>query len=141
MFLNLKKYKGKVIEYLKFNIIGLSNFIASQIFYLTLFLIFNLNYLVAYTITSVISIIASYFLNSKFTFKNKDYCGKKFSLSILIYVFEYILNFGVIIIFVNVFNFNKILAPIIAPIFSTPPVFFMMRSVIKKKESNKKFPT
>ena len=134
MLSNFKKYKGKIIEYLKFNIIGLSNFIVSQILYLTLFLGFKINYLIAYTITSVISVIASYILNSKFTFKDKGYCGKKFSLSILIYIFEYILNFAVIVIFVNMFNISKILAPIIAPIFSTPPVFFMMRSVIKNKD-------
>ena len=36
----LKFLKGKVKEYIKFNIIGTSNFIVSQIFYITLFLIF-----------------------------------------------------------------------------------------------------
>jgi hypothetical protein len=44
---------------------------------------------------------------------------------------------GVIILFVQVFNIGKILAPIIAPLFSTPPVFFMMRTVIKKKSHKK----
>ena len=33
----LKFLKGKVKEYIKFNIIGISNFIVSQIFYITLF--------------------------------------------------------------------------------------------------------
>ena len=31
------------------------------------------------------------------------------------------------------FDVNKIIAPLIAPIFSTPPVFFLMRLVIKNK--------
>ena len=65
----LNFFKGKIKEYIKFNIIGTSNFIVSQIFYITLFLVFNLNYIIAYTITSILSVIASYFLNSKFTFK------------------------------------------------------------------------
>ena len=60
--------RGKTKEYIKFNIIGTTNFIVSQIFYIILLLIFNLNYIIAYTITSVLSVIASYFLNSKFTF-------------------------------------------------------------------------
>ncbi|HSQ89285.1 GtrA family protein [Romboutsia sp.] len=137
MFSKLKKHKGKIVEFIKFNIIGLSNFLISQLIYITLFLGLKLNYLIAYTITSVISVSASYFLNSKFTFKENAYSAKKFSLSILIYVFEYILNMGVIILFVQVFNISKILAPIIAPLFSTPPVFFMMRSVIKKKSQKK----
>lgn len=137
MFSKLKKHKSKVVEFIKFNIIGLSNFLISQLIYITLFLSLKLHYLIAYTITSVISVSASYFLNSKFTFKENNYSTKKFSLSILIYIFEYILNMGVIILLVQVFNIGKILAPIIAPLFSTPPVFFMMRAVIKKKSHKK----
>jgi hypothetical protein len=44
---------------------------------------------------------------------------------------------GVIILLVQVFNMGKIISPIIAPLFSTPPVFFMMRAVIKKKSHKK----
>lgn len=38
----LKFLKGKVKEYIKFNIIGISNFIVSQIFYITLLWYLNL---------------------------------------------------------------------------------------------------
>ena len=131
----LKFLKGKIKEYIKFNIIGISNFIVSQIFYTILFVIFNLNYIIAYTIISIISITASYFLNSKFTFKSENYSTKKFFLSILVYVFEYILNMGIIIFLVKSFSINEIIAPLIAPVFSTPPVFFLMRFVIKNKNT------
>lgn len=133
MIKNLKNIKYKIKEYLKFNIIGIINFLVSQILYLTLFIRFNIQYLIAYTITSVISICSSYLLNSKLTFKEKKFSLKKFILSILIYIFEYGLNMGIIILFVNVFNISKVIAPIIAPSFSTPPVFFLMRYVIKNK--------
>lgn len=124
--------KGKVKEFIKFNIIGISNFVVSQLLYLTLYLGFKLHYIIAYTITSVISITASYILNSKLTFNENNYSFKKFSLSVLIYIFEYLLNMAIIIGLVNLFNISEIIAPIIAPVFSTPPVFFMMRHVIKK---------
>lgn len=132
--LNFLKEKFK--EYIKFNIIGISNFLVSQAFYITLFTVFKINYIISYTITSVISITASYFLNSKFTFKSNNYSNKKFSLSVLVYIFEYILNLGIIILFVIIFKVNEIIASIIAPVFSTLPVFFLMRAVIKNK-SNK----
>jgi len=132
MFLIYKKYKIKIIEYIKFNTIGISNFLISQMIYLSLYLFFKLHYLIAYSITSLISVTASYFLNSKFTFKESNYSGKKFLLSSLVYVFEFLLNMGIIIFFVNILHINKVIAPLFAPIFSTPPVFFMMRSVIKK---------
>ena len=112
-----------------------SNFIVSQIFYITLFMVFKFNYIVAYTITSILSICAAYFLNSKFTFKSENYSAKKFSLSVLVYIFEYILNMGIIIFLVKTFNINEIIAPLIAPVFSTPPVFFLMRLVIKNKNT------
>lgn len=124
--------KGKIKEFIKFNIIGISNFLVSQLLYLTLYLGFKFHYIIAYTITSVISITASYILNSKLTFNENNYSFKKFSLSVLIYIFEYLLNMAIIIGLVNLFNISEIIAPIIAPVFSTPPVFFMMRHVIKK---------
>ena len=74
----LKFLKGKVKEYIKFNIIGISNFIVSQIFYITLFMVFKFNYIVAYTITSILSICAAYFLNSKLLLKVKTIQLKSF---------------------------------------------------------------
>lgn len=130
-------YKDKIIEYIKFNIIGTANFAVAQLFYLTLYLVFKINYLIAYTITSVISITASYYLNSRYTFKEKKYSLKKYLLSFLVYIFEYALNLGVILSLVNTFGLSKAIAPIIAPIFSTIPVFFLMRLVIKHTDEKK----
>ena len=56
----LKFLKGKVKEYIKFNIIGISIYSISN-FYITLFMVFKFNYIVAYTITSILSICAAYF--------------------------------------------------------------------------------
>lgn len=133
----LKLYKDKIIEYIKFNLIGTANFVVSQIFYLALYLVFKINYLVAYTTTSIISITASYYLNSRFTFKEQKYSFKKYLLSFLVYVFEYALNLGIILALVNLLDLSEAIAPIIAPVFSTIPVFFLMRLVIKHTEENK----
>lgn len=133
----LKLYKDKIIEYIKFNIIGTANFVVAQIFYLTLYLVFKINYLVAYTTTSIISITASYYLNSKFTFKEQKFSLKKYLLSFLVYVFEYALNLGIILALVNLLDLSEAIAPIIAPVFSTIPVFFLMRLVIKYTEEKK----
>ena len=130
----LKKFdfiKGKVREYIKFNIVGMSNFVVSQLIYLTLYLLFKINYIVSYTITTVFSVCVSYFLNSKFTFKQEKYSLSKFLLTILIYICEYLINMTAILFLVNIIGLNKIIAPIIAPVFSTIPVFFLMRFVIK----------
>lgn len=137
--LRFSKIKEKIKEYIKFNIIGTINFVVSQGLYLILYLYFHINYIVAYTITSVISITASYFFNSKYTFKENHYTLKKYILSILVYLFEYALNLGLILLLVNKFSINKAIAPIISPIFSTIPVFFLMRLVIKNKHKKDKY--
>jgi len=130
----LKKFdfiKGKVREYIKFNIVGMSNFAVSQLIYLTLYLLFKINYIVSYTITTVFSVCVSYFFNSKFTFKQEKYSLSKFLLTILIYICEYLINMTAILFLVNIIGLSKIIAPIISPVFSTIPVFFLMRFVIK----------
>lgn len=135
-FINKSKlYRNKIIEYIKFNIVGTANFIISQTIYLTLYIIFNINYIIAYTITSIISVSASYYLNSKFTFKEKKYTLKKYMLSFLVYLIEYILNICIILLCVNVVKINKAIAPMITPIFSTIPIFFLMKLVIKPIKS------
>lgn len=132
----LQLFKKKLEEYITFNIVGTINFILSQILYITLFTLFKINFIIAYTITSVLSITASYFINSKLTFKTNSYSIKKLFLTTLVYVFEYILNLAIILLLVLTFNMNKIIAPIIAPIFSTLPTFLLMRAVIKKTDRN-----
>jgi len=130
----LKKFdfiKGKVREYIKFNIVGMSNFAVSQLIYITLYLLFKINYIVSYTITTVFSVCVSYFFNSKFTFKQEKYSLSKFLLTILIYICEYLINMTAILFLVNIIGLSKIIAPIISPVFSTIPVFFLMRFVIK----------
>lgn len=128
--IKFQNMKSKFMEYIKFNIVGISNFWISQLFYLILYLGFKINYLISYSIISVISITASYFLNSKFTFNNQKISLKKFLLTFLVYLFEYVLNMVVILIMVNIFKISKIFAPMLAPAISTLPVFFLMKFVI-----------
>ena len=97
----IKNFRGKIKEYIKFNIVGIINFLVSQCFYIALYLIFKINYLLAYTITSVLSVIASYIFNTKYTFKEKSYSTKKFSITVLIYILQYIINMGSMVAMVN----------------------------------------
>lgn len=128
--IKFQNMKSKFMEYIKFNIVGISNFWISQLFYLILYLGFKINYLISYSIISVISITASYFLNSKFTFNNQKISLRKFLLTFLVYLFEYVLNMVVILIMVNIFKISKVFAPMLAPAISTLPVFFLMKFVI-----------
>lgn len=131
MFKKFDFIKGKVREYIKFNIVGISNFTVSQILYLTLCLLFKVNYIVSYSITTVFSVTLSYLLNSKFTFKQESYSLRKFLLTILVYICEYSINITAILFLVNVIGLSEVVAPLIAPVFSTVPVFFLMRFAMR----------
>lgn len=131
----IKSFKNKFKEYIKFNIVGIINFIVSQCIYIALCIIFKINYILSYTITSVLSVIASYIFNTKYTFREKHYCSKKFSLTVLIYLLQYIINIVSIIIIVNLLGLGEILASFFAPIISTPIVFILMRLAIKKSST------
>ena len=131
MFKKIDLIKGKFYEYIKFNVVGMSNFIVSQAIYLTLYLLFKVDYIISYSITTVFSVVLSYLLNSKFTFNQEDYSLYKFFLTVLVYVCEYLININVILFLVNIVGLNKVAAPIIAPAFSTIPVFLLMRLAMK----------
>lgn len=137
MIKNIKFSNLYIKEYIKFNIVGFINFIISQLIYITLFSLFKIDYIIAYTITSILSVSASYIFNSKITFKQAKYCPIKFSLSAMVYVLEYIINMSIIILLVNHFRFSKLIAPLVSPIISTPIVFILMRTIIKKNTIKK----
>jgi putative flippase GtrA len=56
--------------------------------------------------------------------------AKRFSMSILVYLFEYVINMGIIFLLVEFLGISKIISPFIAQSLSTIPVFFMMKSVL-----------
>lgn len=134
---SINSFKLHFKEYIKFNIIGFINFAVSQLVYITLFTFFKINYILAYTLTSILSVSASYFFNSKITFKQTNYCPIKFSLSAIVYMFEYIINMSIIILLVNHFRFSKLIAPLVSPTISTPIVFILMRNIIKRNTIKK----
>ena len=129
--------KGKLLEYIKFNIVGMSNFAVSQVLYLTLYLVFKIDYIVAYSITTVFSVTLSYLLNAKYTFNQEKYSLSKYVLTILVYVCEYLINISIIKFLVGFMKISAIIAPFIAPVFSTIPVFFLMRFAMNLNSKNK----
>ena len=129
---NISSSNNKIIEYIKFNIVGISNFTLSQIFYISMCTVFNFNYILAYTLTSIISVSCSYFFNSKFTFNQEKYRLSKFFSTIFIYVLEYLINMTIIINLVDKLNFSELIAPLLSPVITTPIVFCLMRYTLKK---------
>lgn len=125
--------KNSIVEYIKYNIVGTSNFVVCQLIYMFLILKFNMNYILAYTICNFISSIISYIFNLKITFKENRYSLMDFFKVYMSHIVEYFLNIGIMFFLINFMSISKLIAPMISPILTTPIIFILVRKSIKKE--------
>lgn len=93
------------------------------------FLLLFLQYLVSYTITYVLGIFISYYLNSKFVFKREVELRKAMQYP-LVYLVQYLLGAISLYLLVRVLMVNKLLAPGLIILLTIPVTYFLGRRVI-----------
>lgn len=120
-------------EYIKYNLLGTINFIICHAIYICLCNYFNINYRLSYTICNIISAFLSYILNLKITFNQSNFKIKDFMKVYASHLLEYVCNILLITIFVEFFKISELVAPLIAPIITTPLAFNLVRKSIKKR--------
>ena len=96
--------------------------------YLLLALFFA--YPIAYTISYASGIFISYYLNSRFVFREKLRLSKALQYP-LVYFVQYLLGLGLLYLFVEVAQLNKFVAPILIVLVTIPATYFLGRRVIK----------
>lgn len=111
-------------EFILFLIVGVINTFNGTIF-ASIYSIF-LNENVAFVLGYISSLIISYILNSFITFKEKLEVRKfiKFAIS---YIPNFIIQNIVVIIVLNILNYDKIIAYILAAIIGVPVTFILMK--------------
>lgn len=124
----LKKFFSH--ELLRFLITGCVNTSAGYVIYVGLLLFFG--YRTAYSISFVLGILFSYYLNSKFVFKEK-LSVKKLIQFPLVYLTQYILGLFLMFILVEKFLFSAIWAPLVVVIFTLPLTFYLSRFILKQE--------
>lgn len=128
---------GVFIQFVKFGIVGLSNTVLSYILYVVGLLIFQKlgilsksGYLVAQAIAFVISVLWSFFWNSKAVFTLQG-GGERAVLRALLKTFVsysftgLFLNSALLIVWVQMMHISEFIAPIINLLFSVPLNFLM----------------
>ncbi|MDE6910849.1 MAG: GtrA family protein [Lachnospiraceae bacterium] len=125
------------IQFVKFGIVGLSNTVLSYILYVVGLLTFeklgilsNSGYLVAQAIAFVISVLWSFFWNSKTVFilqKSREQSVLRALLKTFVsYSFTGLfLNSALLIVWVQMLHISEFIAPIINLLFSVPLNFLM----------------
>lgn len=117
-------------EFLKFLISGGINTIATYGLYL-LFLIV-MEYKAAYSLSYIIGILFSYLLNTIFVFKEKVSLMKFIKFPV-VYLVQYLINLGILLLLVEYINLPAEIVPIIV-IFTTLPITYVLsKHIIKGK--------
>lgn len=125
------KINNTLKEYLLYNLTGTAIFIICQLIYLCLLLKIKLPYTVSSIISTFVSAIMTYFLNSFITFKNKDFSMLKLIKIVFIQISQSVPSFIILILVVELFNVPESIAPMVPPIIMTPIMFFMSKKVLK----------
>lgn len=133
--LSQEQYAG-LLQFVKFGIVGLSNTVISYVIYVislvalqSMEVLPKIDYLVAQFIGFVLSVLWSFYWNNKFVFQDND--GGRNILQVLLktylsYAFTGLfLNSILSFVWVEIFQWSKMIAPIINLLVSVPLNFIM----------------
>ncbi len=117
-------------EFYRFVFWGGMNTLAGYVLY-ALLLQF-LPYLVAYSVAFVLSVFVSYFLNSRFVFKQELQLRKAAKYPV-VYVAQYLLGTVLMYVLVQLLHVNKLVAPAIVVLLTIPVTFTLSRRIVGAK--------
>lgn len=118
-----------ISQFIKFGLVGVSNTLISLgIYYLMVWL--GAHYLVANIVGFIVSVMNSFFWNSKFVFTEKKENSKlrSFIKMTCSYGSTFILSNGLMILFIDVIGLSKYIAPILC-LFVTIPINFILNKL------------
>lgn len=116
-------------QFIKFGLVGVSNTLISLgIYYLMVWL--GCHYLLANIVGFIVSVINSFFWNSKFVFKEKEENSKvkSFVKMTCSYGSTFLLSNGLMILFIDIIGWSKYIAPILC-LFVTIPLNFLLNKI------------
>ena len=117
--------KKTIKEFIQFGIVGCSNTIISLVIYYGLIAI-NINYIIAYSIGFIISVLNSYYWNNKYVFKNKKNNVKsKLLKSYIAYGATFLLSNGLLYLQVDILHLSELIAPLISLCITIPLNFLL----------------
>lgn len=91
-----------------------------------------ISYRVAFSASYIVGIIFAYYYNSLVVFKS-PLSFKKFIQFPVVYLVQYLLNLGLLEVFVQVLRVNTTVAPIFVLIIVTPVTYLLSKVILKEK--------
>lgn len=129
--------KCDLVQFIKFSLVGLSNTVISYVIYVVVLILLQVNeillshdYLVAQGISFVISVAWSFYWNNKYVFITEE--GKERNIlsalakTYISYAFTGLfLNSILVIVWIEIFSFSKLIAPLFNLVVSVPINFLI----------------
>ena len=133
MLLKRHGFKLPAKELVQFVFVGVFNTVFSYILYLALLKIAN--YMIAYSVAIVITVVISFFLNTMFVFKTKITL-KKFLNFPLVYIVQFVANLVLLKLVVDIVGMDERIAPLIILIVVMPVTYLLSKSILADKKNN-----
>lgn len=115
-------------EFAKFLVVGAVNTGGGYVIYLGLLQAFD--YRVAYTVSFVLGVMISYWLNAWYVFK-EPLSLKKFLKFPLVYLVQYLTGGVLLYLLVGQFGLSPLLAPLFVVALNLPITFLLSRLIVK----------
>ena len=113
-----------IVQFIKFGIVGVSNtIIALVVYYLILWL--GVPYLIANTISWIVSVFNAFYWNNRYVFINNTPWSKALVKTYISYGASFVVGSILLIIFVEVCNMSDKIAPLLTLVLTIPMNFIM----------------
>jgi len=89
-------------------------------------------YLVSYSVAYLLSILISYFFNSRFVFNEQLKLRKALKYP-LVYLNQYVLGTTSLYLLVHFLKINKLVAPLLVVVLTIPVTYFLSRRIVRGK--------
>ncbi len=120
------------MQFVKFCLVGVSNTAISLVVYYIFVLISKDMYIVGNAVGFVVSVLNSYFWNSRFVFKKKDEQAKTILKTFLAYGTNLIIGTLLLYLFVDVWGISEFVAPLLNLIITIPLNFLLNKFWVMK---------
>lgn len=123
---------NKIFQFIKFCLVGVSNTAISLIVYYVFVLINKNWYIAGNAVGFIVSVLNSYFWNSRFVFKKTDETGKTIIKTFAAYSTNLIIGTVLLYIFVDILHISEFIAPLLNLIITIPLNFILNKFWVMK---------
>ena len=123
---------NKIFQFIKFCIVGVSNTAISLVVYYIFVLINKSWYIAGNAVGFVVSVLNSYFWNSRFVFKKTDEVGKTMFKTFAAYGTNLIIGTALLYLFVDILHISEFIAPLLNLIITIPLNFILNKFWVMK---------